>query len=151
MGHLSSTAQLSHLTWRQPGTLITLSLYFISLLLHNIDMEEFLEGALLTQGWVNNRLIWIHRIHIYYKCMRDINTAFPSFFVGAKSSFCGVKLLHHCLCILLLFQVFNSVDVCSGSREQNALSTLQFTALAAVGYLGQLNALLLIGQLHNYK
>lgn len=61
MGHLSCAAQLSHLTEVQPGTLITLRLYFISLLLHNVDMEEFLEGDLLTQYWVNNPLMWIHR------------------------------------------------------------------------------------------
>lgn len=48
---MTCTAHLSHLTRVQPGTLIALSLYFISPLLHNIGAEEFLESGLADGGF----------------------------------------------------------------------------------------------------
>lgn len=104
MGHLSCTAQLSHLTWVQPGTLITLRLYFISVLLHNIDTEEFLESG-LADTELGKELIDLKSRIMYFNITVE-------FFRAHFAAFCGrniTALSSHAAPALAAFLTFSQV------------------------------------------
>lgn len=86
MGHLSCTAQHSLATWPEcslePSSLsgCTLFLRCSTTLIQRNSWKV----ALLTQSWVNNRLIWIPQAYIL--CVKYQHSFSIHF---AKSTFCG--------------------------------------------------------------